>query len=77
MAVPESTDAPAESTRTALAAWAGLAGAFTARAYLAFIVSLGLIATVPLLFGLSAVVIDPRLLQWPSNLPPGRLIGLR
>lgn len=57
MAVPESTDAPAESTRTALAAWAGLAGAFTARAYLAFIVSLGLIATVPLLFGLSAVVI--------------------
>lgn len=53
----DTTETPPERTRTALAAWAGLVGAFSARAYLAFIVSLGIFATVPIMFGLSAVVI--------------------
>lgn len=46
-----------ESTRAVIAAWVGLATAFSARVYLTVIAALGLLATLPMAFGLSAVVI--------------------
>lgn len=45
------------STRAAIAAWAGLATAFGARLYLTIVGTLGVLATLPMAFGLSAVVI--------------------
>ncbi len=53
----EDPDARRESSRAAAVAWAGLATAFTARTYLAFIVALGMLASIPVAFGLSAFVI--------------------